>query len=107
MFVKFLRNSASVAVFCCGSLLASSAAATGVMSCDSGSSDTWQTQDDLKAKLEAEGWQVRKTKIDEGCYEVYGTTPEGQRVEAYFDPVTFEKLLVARRGEILYRKEDG
>ena len=35
----------------------------------------------------------------EGC-------PEGQRVEAYFHPVTLEKLLVARRGQILFRKKD-
>ena len=40
-----------------------------------------------------------------GCYEVYGTTPEGDRVEAYFHPVTLEKLYVARRGEVLFRKK--
>ncbi len=27
-------------------------------------------------------------------------------VEAYFDPVTFRKLLVSRRGEILFRASD-
>jgi hypothetical protein len=35
---------------------------------------------------------------------VYGTTPEGDRVEAYFHPVTLEKLYVGRRGEVLFRK---
>ena len=78
--------------------------ATGKMTCDSDESE-WQPREALEAKLKAEGWKVRKSKVDGGCYEVYGTTPEDQRVEAYFDPVTFEKLLVARRGEILFKKE--
>ena len=43
---------------------------------------------------------------DGGCHEVYGTTPEGDRVEAYFDPLTFEKPLVSRRGEVLFRADD-
>ncbi len=79
--------------------------ATGLMSCEN-DRDDWRTKDELETKITAEGWKVRKVKVDEGCYEVYGTTPEGQRVEAYFDPVTLEKLLVARRGEILFRKDD-
>ena len=78
--------------------------ATGMMSCDVAKED-WGSMDDLEAKLVADGWQVRKAKVDEGCYEVYGTTPDGDRVEAYFDPASFETLLVSRRGEILFKKE--
>ena len=85
-------------------LMAGQAGATGMMSCDAGPESSWQAKDSLQTKLESEGWKVRKVKVDEGCYEVYGTTPEGQRVEAYFDPVSLEKLLVARRGEILFKK---
>lgn len=84
---------------------ASPAFATGAIKCQAGPQAGWKTQDALKAKLIKEGWQVRKTKPDGGCYEVYGTTPEGDRVEAYFHPVTFEKLYVARRGEVLFRKQ--
>ena len=79
--------------------------ATGAMSCDSGEPDGWQSEEALSAKLLAEGWQIRKIKVDGGCYEVYGTTPEDQRVEAYFDPVTLEKLLVSRRGITLFKKK--
>ena len=78
--------------------------ATGMMSCDTDETK-WQSMEALEEKLVADGWEVRKVKIDEGCYEAYGTTPEGDRVEAYFDPITFETLLISRRGEILYRKE--
>lgn len=83
---------------------ATPASATGVIKCQAGPQSGWTSQDALKAKLTKEGWQIRKTKPDGGCYEVYGTTPEGDRVEAYFHPVTFEKLYVARRGEVLFRK---
>ncbi|WP_374542236.1 PepSY domain-containing protein [Sphingorhabdus sp.] len=80
------------------------ALATGVMKCKAGPPSGWKSQDVLKAKLVKEGWTVRKSKVDGGCYEVYGTTPEGDRVEAYFHPVTLEKLYVARRGQVLFRK---
>ncbi len=78
--------------------------ATGRMTCDSGDQKTWKTEKQLLDKITEEGWQVRRIKVDGRCYEVYGTPPEGQRVEAYFHPVSLEKLLVARRGEILFRK---
>lgn len=78
--------------------------ATGVIKCQAGPQSGWKTQEALKAKLIKEGWQVRKAKVDGGCYEVYGTSPEGDRVEAYFHPVSLEKLYVARRGQVLFRK---
>ena len=85
--------------------LAAPATATGLYSCESGDRATWKSRNELEQKMLAEGWQVRRIKEDGGCYEAYGTTPEGDRVEAYFHPVTLEKLLVARRGQILFRKE--
>lgn len=80
------------------------ASATGVITCKAGPVSGWKSQDDLKAKLTKEGWTITKSKVDGGCYEVYGTTPEGDRVEAYFHPVTLEKLYVGRRGRVLFRK---
>lgn len=85
--------------------VASPALATGKMTCRSGPQANWKSQDALKASLAKQGWQVRKSKVDGGCYEVYGTDPQGNRVEAYFHPVSFEKLLVSRRGEVLFRKK--
>ena len=84
---------------------AAPASATGKMTCKAGPQKSWKSQTALKANLVKQGWQVRKSKVDGGCYEVYGTDPKGNRVEAYFHPVTFEKLLVSRRGEILFRKK--
>lgn len=86
-------------------VVATNALATGMMECEGIDESSWQTKEALIAKLEAEGWtQIRKVKVDGGCYEAYATTPEGDKVEAYFNPQTFEKLLVARRGVVLFKK---
>lgn len=86
------------------SFVAAPASATGAVKCKAGPVSGWKTQATLKAKLVKDGWVVRKAKVDGGCYEVYGTTPEGERVEAYFHPVSLEKLYVAKRGKVLFRK---
>jgi hypothetical protein len=86
-------------------LAAAPASATGMMTCNSGPQSAWQSQQQLVDHLTRQGWQVRRTKIDGGCYEVYGTMPNGDRVEAYFHPVTFRQLLVSRRGEVIFRAE--
>ncbi len=98
---KTIVMSAAVAA---AMMLSAPAHATGVIKCNAGPQSGWKTPDALTAKLVKEGWQVRKAKVDGGCYEVYGTTPKGERVEAYFHPVTLDTLYVGRRGEVLFRK---
>ena len=79
--------------------------ATGLYQCGPTERADWKTTAQLEAKMKADGWSVRRVKEDGGCYEAYGTSPDGNRVEAYFHPVTLELMLIARRGEILFRKE--
>ncbi len=69
--------------------VSSAASATGLATCDSGDPANWKPQEQLQADLEAKGWQVRRIKVDGGCYEVYAVTDEGKKVEAYFDPRDF------------------
>ena len=85
--------------------LLQSAHATGLHTCDSGDKSKWQSKQVLEQKLTNEGWKVRKIKEDGGCYEVYATTPEGERGEAYFHPESLALELIARRGKVLFRKE--
>lgn len=75
------------------SLLVSLAAGTAAASdlCDVAEADR-QPMDALQSKLEADGWQIKKIKVDEGCYEAYAINSDGQRVEAYFNPQTFELI---------------
>jgi len=71
------------------------AGATGLATCDSGTPDTWQSQEKLTTMLKEKGWQVRNVKVDGGCYEVYAIDEKGERVEAYFHPVTLEPVKTA------------
>jgi hypothetical protein len=77
--------------------------ATGKMRCDA-TPEQRKPIEALKAELVKQGWTVAKAKLDGGCYEVYGVMPETGRVEAYFDPITFEKLFVEQRGKVLFKK---
>jgi hypothetical protein len=99
-----VRFTAAAALAGAALAMAAPASATGKMTCNAPQAK-WKSIPALEAKLKKEGWQVRKSKVDGGCYEVYGTDPKGNRVEAYFHPVSFEKLLVSRRGEVLFRKK--
>jgi hypothetical protein len=97
-----MRTLLTAAVLALAATLASPAAATGKMKCDA-PQKSWKSIAALQTSLKRDGWQVRKAKVDGGCYEVYGTDPQGRRVEAYFHPVSFKLLLSSRRGEVLYR----
>ena len=50
----------------------------------------WRPKSQLLQYLQSSGWQVMRIKVDDGCYEVEGVNPAGQRVEATFSPSTFE-----------------
>jgi hypothetical protein len=73
------------------------AQATGLATCDSGPKSGWQPQETLEKKLADDKWQVRRIKVDGGCYEVYAINDKGERVEAYFHPVTLAPVPTAKR----------
>jgi hypothetical protein len=50
--------------------------------------EEWAPEDTLKEALDAEGYQIKKFKIDGNCYEIYGRNKEGKKVEIYFDMKT-------------------
>ena len=83
--MKALRAFATAAVLGSASFCVS---ATGLATCDSGARETWQPQEKLEKLLADKGWKIRRVKIDGGCYEVYALNEKGERVEAYFHPVT-------------------
>jgi hypothetical protein len=77
--------------------LAAPSYATGLATCASGAQNTWQSQDVLTTKLKEQGWQVRRIKVDGGCYEVYALDGTGKRVEAYFHPRTLAPVPVGSK----------
>jgi len=50
----------------------------------------WQPRENLREKLEAEGWTVRRIKVDDGCYEVKGRDSNGVKAEVEFAPAFTE-----------------
>ena len=53
---------------------------------------TWQPRSAVAAKAESLGMRVRRIRTDDGCYKVYGTNEQGQRVKAKFNPATLEMV---------------
>lgn len=60
--------------------------------CKAGPKAEWKAQTELETKLKGEGWKIKRVKIDDGCYEVYGTDGQGKKAETYFNPKTFERV---------------
>ena len=77
--------------------LCASAQATGLATCDSGPKDKWQPQDKLEKMLVERGWKIRRIKEDGGCFEVYAFDEKGERVEAYFHPLTLAPVPTKQR----------
>ena len=85
------------AVMLTAAFAVSQAQATGLATCDSGPPEKWQSQEKLRQMLTERGWQIRRIKVDEGCYEVYAVTEKGERVEAYFHPLTLAPVPTKQR----------
>ena len=73
-------------------LLAFATAANAADLCKPVDKAQWMSKDEITAKVTALGYEVRKVQPEDGCWEVKGTK-DGQRVEAYFDPVSADLVL--------------
>ena len=83
-----MKRLLTAVAFSTGLLAAGSSFATGLATCDSGPKETWQPQDKLEKMLVEKGWRINRVKEDGGCYEVYAFDKNGDRVNAYYHPVT-------------------
>ncbi|SIS97555.1 PepSY domain-containing protein [Neptunomonas antarctica] len=50
----------------------------------------WQPKERLRQMMIDNGWDVKRIKVDDGCYEIKGRDRNGHRVEAKFSPATLE-----------------
>jgi hypothetical protein len=71
-------------------LLAAPLAAFAKADCKAYPKDEWMKADEAKAKIAAQGYQIKKFKVDGNCYEIYGTNKEGKKVEIYYDAKTLD-----------------
>lgn len=52
----------------------------------------WQSRDAVREMAAAQGWQIERLKIDDGCYEIRFTDGQGRRFKAKIDPETLKVL---------------
>ena len=71
---------------------ANGAYAHGDVKCPLHPKSEWKPHTQLEQKLIKDGWVVRRMEATPTCYEVYAKDPQGKRIEAFFDPVTLERV---------------
>ncbi|MES5484606.1 PepSY domain-containing protein [Bradyrhizobium sp. INPA03-11B] len=66
-------------------LAGSAALADGYKTCTKLDKASWKPASDAEAKAKAAGYEVRRTKVEGSCYEVYGVK-EGKLYELFYSP---------------------
>lgn len=54
----------------------------------------WQPRSTVKTFAKKQGWTVRRVKIDDGCYEIYGRDSNGREFEVTLRPDTLAVLKI-------------
>ena len=80
----FIKISAAVALSF-GVFAVTPALADGFKNCTKLDKASWKPASDAEAKAKALGYEVRRTKIEGSCYEVYGVK-EGKLYELFYSP---------------------
>ena len=78
---------------------ATAAQAHGDVRCDAIPKTEWRPDSELRDRLVADGWQVRRIKVENGCYEVYALDKAGKKVEAFFHPKTLDPVTPAPKSK--------
>lgn len=66
--------------------------------CTKEAKEKWKPQPDAEAAAKAAGYEVRKSKIEGSCYEVYGVDKAGQMFELFYDPVELKLVKSIKKG---------
>lgn len=101
--MKTLKILTALALIGAGLSISAPALADGDVRCNGGPRESWRSIAELRRRAWREGWTIQDARIEGDCYEVYARTETGQAIEAFFHPVTLQKLVVFRRGQQIYR----
>ncbi|WGS20853.1 MULTISPECIES: PepSY domain-containing protein [unclassified Bradyrhizobium] len=77
-------RSAALAMSVLG-LMGSTALADGYKNCTKLDKASWKPASEAEAKAKAAGYEVRRSKIEGSCYEVYGVK-DGKLFELFYNP---------------------
>jgi len=83
MRVRVMMSAALAA--CVLGHLGSTAFADGYKNCTKLDKASWKPATDAEAKAKAAGYEVRRSKVEGSCYEVYGVK-EGKLYELFYSP---------------------
>lgn len=83
-----MKHLAIVTAFCAA--IALPGAAWAKADCKAYPKSEWMSEADAKAKIEGQGYTIDKFKISGNCYEIYGRSKDGKKVEIYFDARTLD-----------------
>ena len=64
--------------------------ADGFKNCTKAPKASWQPASAAEAAATAAGYEVRKSKVEGSCYEVYGVDKQGKLFELFYDPVSLK-----------------
>ena len=66
---------------------AAPAFADGYTDCTKEPKEKWKQKEAAEAEAKKAGYEVRRSKIEGACYEVYGVDKSGQLYELFYSPV--------------------
>lgn len=66
----------------------------------------WQSREAVHQMAVAQGWQVQRLKIDDGCYEIRGTDAQGRAFKARIDPQTLKVVKIKHKDRDRARERD-
>ena len=67
----------------------------------------WQPREAVAEFAIAQGWEVRRIKIDDGCYEIDGSDAAGRSIEVTVHPATLQVIEVEYEDGDDRRDSDG
>jgi len=59
----------------------------------------WQPRGAVVRLADQNGWNVRRIKIDDGCYEIIGTDARGRQIEVKIHPGTLAVVKLEYHGD--------
>ena len=67
--------------------MAAPAMADDFKDCTKEPKEKWKLQTEAEAVAKTAGYEVRKSKIEGTCYEVYGVDKAGKMFELFYNPI--------------------
>ena len=68
--------------------------------------EQWQSREAVLQMAAAQGWEVQRLKIDDGCYEIHGKDAQGRAFKAKIDPQTLKVVKIKYKDQHRNRERD-